>query len=380
MEGETATRTPEILDQTDQAAPAVGPEPRQPGAAQLSRDRWQLIVVGAAILVLGVATLAALWFLRRPLALLILGVVVAEALEPAVDWLERRLPRVAAVLLVYLVLLLIFAGILLVVIPPFVQQVQAVVDRAPEFYNRLQSFLAQRNLPISQDVTNTLYQQLGSIGLDLLRVPLTAFATVFDVFVIVFISLYWLIQAPGISRFALSLLPKPGQERASAVLDDMGRAMGGYLRGTAINGAVLGVATYIGLSILGVDYPLVLGLVTALLEFVPVLGATISAVLIVLVALSESTSLALLALVLAVVLQQIENHILVPNVMHSQTNISPLLAVLAVLGGATLGGVIGAFISIPVAAAVQVFVAQVVAPAVRRRTGAKVVENDDDDD
>jgi predicted PurR-regulated permease PerM len=360
--------------------PMSSREERTGGLQNVRGDGWRAVIQGVAVLVLAVVILAALWLLRRPLALLLFGIVIAEALEPLVNWLERRMPRVGAVLLVYLVLVLVVAGILYLVIPPFIDQVQAVIDRAPELINRMQSFVAKRNLRISQDIASSLYQQMGSVGFDLIRLPLTAFTSAFDLVVIAFISLYWLIQAPGITRFTLSLVPQMQKDHVSDVLDDMGRAMGGYLRGTAINGAILGVATYIALSIIGVDYPLVLGLITALLEFVPVVGATISAVLIVLVALSESTSLALLALAVAVVLQQIENHVLVPNVMHSQTNISPLLAVLAIVAGATLGGVIGAFISIPVAAALQVFIARVVAPAVRRRTGAPQADGRSSDD
>jgi predicted PurR-regulated permease PerM len=337
-------------------------------------DNWRTVGLGAAILVCGLGALAVIWLLRRPLALLVFGVVVAEALAPVVDWLERKLPRVAAVLLVYLALLLVLAGVLYVVVPAFIDQAQTAIGEAPGMIQRAQSWLAHRNLPISQGIGSMLSQQLAGLAGSLLTLPLTVFSSVFDLFLVIFISIYWLIQLPSISRFVLSLVPTARQERLKHVSYEMGSAMGGYLRGTAIDGLILGTATFIGLSLLGVDYPLVLGLVTGLLEFVPVLGAIGSVVLIVLVALGQSLTLALMALVFALVLQQIENHILVPNVMHSQTDISPLLAVLAVFAGGTLLGVLGALISIPVASALQVFVKEVVAPAVRRRTGAEAVQ------
>jgi predicted PurR-regulated permease PerM len=243
---------------------------------------------------------------------------------------------------------------------------------------RLQNWMDRRNLSLGTDLLGRLSPQLGTVGFDLLRVPLRAVETGFDLVVVLFVSIYWLIQTPGMLRFALSLVADGEQARLGEILHDMGRAMGGYLRGVAINGAILGVATYVALSIIHVDYPLVLGLLAAVLEFIPVLGATVAAGLVVMVALSKSVSLALLALGIEVVLHQTEGHILVPNIMHRQTNISPLLAVLAVLGGATVGGIIGAFISIPIVAAVQVVVAEIVAPAVRKRTGARPVVEEHD--
>ena len=125
-----------------------------------------------------------------------------------------------------------------------------------------------------------------------------------------------------------------------------------------------------GLQVIGVKYPLVLSLISVLMEFVPVLGAVIAGTLIVGVAFLQSPTQALIVLIFEILLQQSENHILVPNVMHSQTDISPLLAVLAIFAGGTLGGLIGAFIAIPLASALQVLVRDVVAPAVRRHIGA----------
>ncbi len=330
------------------------------------------ILIGAAALMLGIGGLYIIWLMRRPLALLVFGIVIAEALAPIVDWLDRWLPRVLAVLLVYLVLLLIFVGILYVIVPAMADQIKQLVTNLPELIQRVQGWISARSsgLPIGQNVGSVLTQQFGGLGSTLLSLPLAIFYSLFDMVVVLFISIYWLILSPNIWRFTLSLVPAERQARVNDVLEEMGRAMGGYIRGTAIDGLALGATAYAGLLLLGVHYPLVLGLLTALMEFVPVVGATVSAGLIVLVAYLQSPTLGLITFIFALAFHQLENHVLVPNVMHGQTDISPLFAVFAVFAGATVGGLVGAFIAIPLAAATQVWVKEVLAPAIRRRVGA----------
>jgi predicted PurR-regulated permease PerM len=146
--------------------------------------------------------------------------------------------------------------------------------------------------------------------------------------------------------------------------------MGGYVRGAAISVVIMAILTYVGLLVVDVDYPLVLGLIAGLMEVIPIVGGVVTAILMVLVALTESFTKALITLVLAVALQQFEANVVVPNIMQVEAKTSPLLTLFAVIAGATVGGVVGALVAIPLAAALRILVIEALAPEIRRRLGA----------
>jgi predicted PurR-regulated permease PerM len=325
-----------------------------------------VVTAGAAAVALGIAIVVIDWQLARPLAVLILGITVAAALAPVVAFLERRLPRFLAVLLVYVCLALIVAVIAWIAIPPLVSQAASAIVDLPVFIGSVQQWLNQQ-LHLN---TGSLTQQLGGISTQLLALPASIADTLLDLVAIIFISIYWLLLESQMQRFLLSLFPPGTREQVAKLLHDMGDAMGGYLRGTAINGVILGFLMGIGLRLIGIQFALILGMLTALLEILPIIGPVIAGAIMVGVALTQSPTQALIVLVFVTALQQLETHILVPNIMHQQTYISPLLAVVAVLAGVTLGGVLGAAIAVPVTAALRIVVLEVIAPAVRRQTGA----------
>jgi predicted PurR-regulated permease PerM len=298
----------------------------------------------------------------------------AESLAPIANWLSRWLPRTVAVVLVYLGLLLVLAGIGWALIPPLVSQIREASNRLPDLFNILQEWLASRNLQIGGNVLNALTSQIGNVSSALVSLPIAIFSSLLNILVVFFTSIYWLMEAPAILDFFLSLFPGGRRERVGSVVGKMGREMGGFIRGAFLDGLVIGASTYIGLVILGIDYALVLGLLAGLLEFVPWVGPIIAAVPLVGSALLQSPTKALLALGFVLVLHQFEGNIVLPNIMHTQTEISPLLVMLALIAGGAIGGILGAIIAIPLAAALRVFVREVVAPAVRRQTGAAVPE------
>ena len=349
----------------------------QSGRSKLDQSWWRLTLAGAAALTLGIGLLWALMLFAWPLALLILGLSIATALAPVVSWLERWIPRAGAILIVYLILLLILIGIGWIVFPPLVVQVQDAAESLPQLIEqareRLTQFTPWQNLndiPLAETVAS----QLGNASSSLVMLPVRFFASLFDLVVIIFISLYSLIVAPQARQFALSLFPPGRRERVDDVLAGMSQAMGGYIRGVVIDSLIVGVLTYVGLALIGVDFALVLAILAGILEIIPFVGPVIAGVAIVAVALLQSPTTALITLVFIVILQQIESNILVPNIMRSQTEISPLLTILALVAGHSIGGLLGALIAIPVAAAVRVFVHEVIAPAIRRWTGADTAQ------
>jgi putative heme transporter len=354
---------PVNTDQTAQRNTAL-PDPN-------GRGTWRSIGIGTASLLLAALVIVAVWVLAHPLAMAVLAVAIAAALAPLVSWLSRRMPRTLAVLLIYLALLALLVGAGWLIVPAMVDQAMAIGERLPDVAARLEEWAAGWGLLDDIAIFDTLASQLASAAGWVLSVPLALLASLFDIFLILFVSTYALIESPRLSRFVLSLFPESQRHRANTVLNEMLQAMGGYVRGVALGGLAVGFITYIGLSIIGVQYALVLSLFAGLMEFAPVIGPIIAAMPMLAIALLASPAQFLAVLVFVIVLQQIESALLTPNIMKSQTEVSPLLVILALLAGHTVGGLMGALVAIPLAAAGRVLVTRVIAPAVRRWTGAE---------
>jgi predicted PurR-regulated permease PerM len=325
-------------------------------------------------LALGVALVAALWFFQRPLAILFIALTIAAALEPLVRWLQRWLPRTLAVVASYLAMALLLSLLGAVVFPPLVDQAGTMAERLPELADQAQEWL-RRTLPVSDaTILDQIVSQVAGLSSSLVSLPLQVSSSIFDIFLVAFISIYALIAAPHTHDTILSVVPKKGQEKVERILGRIVHTMGGYIRAVSITGAIIGTISYVGLLIIGVNFPLPLAIVAGVSEFIPFIGPFVSGALMVIVAFLQAPTKALITLVFVVGLQQLEGNLIAPNVMHPQTCISPLTAVFALFAGASVGGVLGALIAVPLAAALRVLVVDLVLPAIRRQTGAEADE------
>ncbi|HET8622741.1 MAG TPA: AI-2E family transporter [Gemmatimonadales bacterium] len=331
---------------------------------------WRAVPPLAAAIALGFGLLASVRYLARPLAILILAITIGEALEPMVTRLEKRMRRSFAIAVVYLVLLGLIAlgGWLLV--PELIRQAREIGDQLPALIDRGQAFIARWDQAAGGGLARTASERLGQLGGSLVSVPIKAFAVAVEIVLIIFLSAYWLLGSPALLRFVLSLLPPDARTRTAAILEEMGDAMGGYVRGAAISAAIMGALAWLGLLAIGVEYALALGALTTLGEPIPYVGPILVGGVVTLVALAQSPTKALLAIGLYTLLQQIESNFIAPNVLSRETRTSQALVIFALVAGAAVGGLLGALVAIPLASALQVFVVRVLAPAIRRRTGA----------
>jgi putative heme transporter len=334
---------------------------------------WRIVLAGLAVVLLGAILITVLNELLSILFMVVLAAAIAAALAPLVSRLEKRMPRGIAVVLVFLALLILLGLILWVIIPPLVEQAREVIDEAPQFINTVQDLvedLVGPELEIAP-ILESVAGQLQAVGIALLAVPVGIFSGFVAVVLLAFTTIYMLIQAPAIRRSLLSLYSPEERERVDEVALKMANAMGGFVRGTAIIAFIVGLLTYIGLLIIGVRFPLALAFLAGLFEFLPYIGPFLAGIPIVLVALMESPTQALIVLVFFLIVQEVEANILVPKIQRTQTEVSPLLALLALTAGSILGGIVGVLASIPFVAALRVFSREVIAPAIRRRTGAE---------
>ncbi|NPV06752.1 MAG: AI-2E family transporter [Anaerolineae bacterium] len=375
----------ETMDQPRRSSPETGREALASASETLvlrpsATGWWRSAGLLALGIVLGLGTLEFIGMFGHALALLLLGVVLAQGLAPVVATVGRWLPRPLAIVLVYLVILFGFVIAGWLVLPALVAQVSALLDRAPQAIEALDDWLTDRgvpNIPDVIEVDSALLQDLlgrvAGLGAGLLAVPAGVATLLLDVGLVLFVSIYWLIDMPKMHRFVSHLLPERRRDWAERLTADVGRAIGGYVRGSILDALIVGLLSYLGLLIIGVPYALALGVLAALMEVIPNIGPIIAGAFMVATAWTVSPTRALITLAFVLVLQQVEGQLLVPMVMRGQTHLSPVLTIVAIFAGASVAGLLGVFVAIPLVAAMRVLVSYLLIPAVRRWTGADQV-------
>lgn len=336
------------------------------------RAGWRASFPIAMGIALGAGAIILVWLMAKALALLVVAIALAEGLEPIVQRLERgHVPRNLAVVLVYVALGVVVAGVGWLIAPVLADQMQELSRRAPELIDRAKQGLSRWDQLTGGKLAGAIASAMGGLAGNALRLPMLALGALVDMALVVFLSIYWLVGAPSLKRFTLSLVPSARRARADGIMKEMGDAMGGYVRGVAINAVIMGALAWLGLRLIGVRYAVVLGVLTMLGEPIPYIGPIIVAIPVVAVALLESATKAVLALALYTALEQFEGHILTPNIMESQTDVPQALVIFAIAAGAALGGLLGVLAALPLAAAIRVFVLRVVAPTEREMVGVE---------
>jgi predicted PurR-regulated permease PerM len=324
------------------------------------------LAMGTALVLVTVLTLSA-WFFARSLALIFMGLVVAAALAPPVQYMQRWMPRPLAVVLAYLVLAVIGGGLAWLIVPSLLGEIGNLIERLPALLGEAETWLAERGLlPATIPLRETVLARLETIRSGEMISAGTALTGVYELIFAFVISIYWLLVLPRLRHFTLELVPSQRQEAADETIDALSIATGGYVRGVILQICIIAVIVYAGLAIIGVNYALVLALMAGLLEAIPTLGSWTSSALIMLFALSQSLTLGLLTLAFVVVVQFLEGMVLTPLIIGGQARIPALLVLAALIVGASSGGLVGALVAVPLVGALRVLVLRVALPGLRR--------------
>jgi predicted PurR-regulated permease PerM len=328
------------------------------------RPRTIFAVLGILILV-GVA-LYVLWVARHVVSWVLISLFFALALNPAVDWLQAHgLPkRGLATGVVFLLALAAVVGIAAAFIPTLVDQVDSFANKVPDYVTQLThgkgrfGFLETRYHIVEKVKTAIRNGGVGRLTLGAgaaLTVTKSVITAVVATLTIVFMTFFMLLEGPTWLDRIFGLVPAQEQPRWRRVGHDVYRTVGGYVTGNLLISLIAGVASGIVIWLAGVPYAVALGLLVALLDLIPLAGATIAAVACVLVAVAASgTTAAIVVGVFFVVYQQLENHVIQPLVYGRTVQLSPLAVLVSVLVGAQIAGVLGALAAIPVAGTLQV--------------------------
>jgi predicted PurR-regulated permease PerM len=322
------------------------------------RPRTIFLVLGISVLVgLGLVLVLQAWHV---LTWILIAALLAAALNPAVEAFERRgLARGYAAAIVFGLALLVLTGIGFLVIPPLVSQVSDFVNAVPDFIDDITAGRGpfgwlQDDYQIVDRIRAAIERQgvggvlgLGEPVLDIVRSVVTA---VVGAITIIFLTFFMLLEGPRTIRGALSLLPESSRPRYERVGRDIYRAISGYVTGNLLISLVAGVLSAIVLFAVGSEFAVALGLLVAILDLIPLAGATLAAILVSTVIFIETDWIRCLVVIAFFIgYQQFENHVLQPLVYGRTVQLSPLAVLCAVLVGAQLAGILGALLAIPVA-------------------------------
>jgi predicted PurR-regulated permease PerM len=323
------------------------------------------IARAVGVIVIMAAALYLLYRLREVAGLLAVSVFVAVALTPLVALVRRlRVPRALAILIVYVGILAGMFGVGLVVVPPVAEGVDGLARAAPGYVTRLERSPLVRRYDRRYGITATLSSQAsrlpsvlnGAAG-DLESVTVGVFRRLFELITVLTIAFFLLLDGPRVADFGFRTLAPERERRARALADDAARAVGGYVAGASAIAALAGLVSFGMMTALGLPFAIPLSVLMAFLALIPLVGSAIGAVPIALVAALHSFPTALIVwVVFFVVYQQVESRVLGPWVYRRTVELHPLLAIIAVLAGASLQGILGALLAIPVAAIVQILI------------------------
>lgn len=295
-----------------------------------------------------------LWLIRDILLILLLSLVLASAMEPMVDYFnEKRVPRAVSVLAVYVLVLATVAFVVYLLVPPVIEQIRVLAAKWPEYALQLERLVGNTSISVS-DIGNYFKEFSSSYKGGLLTGTVSVFNAFLTLITVLVISFYLVAEDRGMKKFIATLIPGEHRDFAVALIDKIQKKMGLWVIGQVILSVSIFVLTFIGLSLLRVDYALFLALLAGVLEVVPYIGPFLSAVPGVFFAFIQNPPLALAVAIMYLVIQKTEGYVLVPKVMEKTVGTSPLVVLLALLIGFQLAGIIGLLIAVPVVSALTV--------------------------
>jgi len=304
----------------------------------------QKIVISSQTIILAVLFFVGLWFLwiiRDLIFSLFVAFIIMSALKPIVIFLiKKKIPRLISASLVYIFFLGLFFYSMTLIIPPLVGESASLLKTLPVIIENISPSANLFNLDLNQHIPDITNQFLGLIG--------NIFSNTVFIISTLFFSFYFLIQEDGVEKILEKFLDAAKTKRIVHVMEKAEKRMSAWFWGELTLMSIVGILTFIGLSLIRIKYSLPLAVLAGFLEAVPNLGPTLAAVPAVLIGFSQSYFLGFAALALSFVVQQLENNLIVPIVMKKAVGLNPIITLIALIIGGKLAGLIGVILAIPV--------------------------------
>ncbi len=339
----------------------------KPGPPLDHRAPFYLGFVGAAGALLAYWLLTNIAAIGSTLMLIVVSLFLAAGLNPAVSFFERRgMRRAYAVVVVIACVLVAVVLFLVAIVPVITDQVRSLTDQAPTWFDQLQDNQTVKDLDDEYDVIDKARDYVtggdfvGTLFGGALGIGLAVLGALFNAFIILVLTLYFLSSLETTKNALYRLAPASRRDRVSRLGNRIIESVGGYVSGAFIVAMCAGISSLIFLFVIGLgEYAVALAFVVALLDVIPMIGATIGAVVVVAIAFAEDPKMGIACLIFYVIYQQVENYVIYPRVMSASVDIPGAVTVIAALVGAALLGVVGALLAIPTAAAIMMLTREV---------------------
>lgn len=336
------------------------------GALGQREPTVRAIVRVVATVVASAFALYLIYLLRTPISWLFFATFVAVSVSAPANRLSKRMPRGAAVALVYALLILVPIVIGAILVPPAVRATSDLVSNFPAYVDDLSRTVNQSqtlsNLNDNFDLVSKLQElannaagRVGDVAGTLANFGAGLVGSLFALFTILVMSIFMVGRGRAWTDAVLHTRPSEEAEAIRRALDRMAAAVSSYVGGALAQATIAGTAAFIVLSLLGVPSPLALAVVVAILDLIPLIGATIGAVIVALVTLfTDFPTVTIIWVIFSIVYQQFENYVVQPRIQSRAVELDPFIIVVAAIFGGTLLGIVGALLAIPSAAAMQI--------------------------
>lgn len=322
-------------------------------------EAWTKILFHGIIAML---VLLFLYIIRDIIVIFFVAIIITASVAPAIEKLESfRIPRTLGVLGIYAMIVGILVTIISLIVPVFSQQVREFSANVPLylekfslFANGIESYFRMHDMSIEAGSLSGGSESSNAVS-GIFLTTVSVFQAIFSIVVIFFLSMYMSFERRGIDKVLRTITPVEYEERVLYFSRKIQDKIGQWMFGQLLLMSIVFLFYFIGLSILGIPYALLLALFGGLLEMVPYAGPTMAAIPAVLLGFLISPWLGVAVIFLYVVIQQVQNHIVIPQIMRRTVGLNPVTVILALLIGAKLAGVAGILLAVPSAAALSVF-------------------------
>lgn len=308
---------------------------------------------------IGILTVLA-YMVRDVIAILIFAVIIASALEPVLEFSQKKkIPRLLSLIVIYILFFIFFAALIYILLPLLLDQLSDFSQNYPIYFGKIEE--AAGTITFLPGLSGNIHELLGQLTgqipsfTSLLSYASSIVGGVVSLLVVLAVSFYLCWSRGALDDFLRSILPPRFETYIHGLWLRAQKKMGRWLQAQIFLSFIMAVIVGVGLWILGVKYAFLIAVVVGILEIVPLVGPIISGSLAVIIALSQSTTLGLWTLIFFIAAHQLENHILVPLLIKKLVGLNPVAIILAILVGAKLGGVFGIILAVPLAAVVDEF-------------------------
>jgi len=298
-----------------------------------------------------------LYQVRDIAGLVLFSIVVASGIEPAAVWFQKRkVSRVLAVIFVYVLIFAVLGMLFYIIVPALFSQLSELSNTLPNYLNKPigeQILDALPTLPESissmfLEVADAAKSYVEKISGGLFTATTVLFGGAFSFFMVAILSFYLAVQEKGIETFLKIIIPLPYEEYSLDLWFRVRAKLGAWMKGQLLLGLLVGVLVYLCLTIVGIKYALVLAILAAIFELIPIFGPVLSSIPAIAMALLQSPTLAIVVAGMYFIIQQFENHLIYPLVIRKVVGVPPILTILALIVGAKLGGFMGILLSMPI--------------------------------